>query len=62
MLGFLIIYGALAAVTGVAVANADSSKEYDPWIDDNYPYEHVRFFVSSFLLVNWVPYNEEPFF
>ena len=38
MLGFLIIYGALAAVTGVAVANADSSKEYDPWIDDNYPY------------------------
>lgn len=41
MLGFLILYGALAAVTGIAVASADksdNSPKYDPWTDDNYPY------------------------
>ena len=38
MLGFVVLYGALALVTGVAIANSDNSREWDPWTDDPYPY------------------------
>ncbi len=38
MLGFLIVYGTLAAVTGVAIATCDDTREWDPWTDDTYPF------------------------
>ena len=35
MLGLLVVYGALALATGVAIATSDGGGSFDPWTDDN---------------------------
>lgn len=35
MLGFFVVYGALALITGGAIAISDGGGSFDPWTDDN---------------------------
>jgi len=38
MLGGIILYGALALITGVAIATSDNTGEWDQTLDDTFPY------------------------